>query len=223
MTDEAQTPPAEAPAAPAAETPPAGVVESSILDTAAKPAEEPKAGEPAGDKPAEPTPFDPETFKAPEGLELTPEDKTEVSDLAKKHGLSSEAMTDLLTTYAKRLEVASKAGEKLVEEQNAKWVEEVKKDPTIGGDKLPETLSTIAKVLDNPAFSDPKWQFLAHRPYAGRLGEARRTTTPRLMTIVEMLSQVNEILDDMLWVEGNLPTGHKTTVRTGLPSLLGAC
>lgn len=40
----------------------------------------------------------------------------------------------------------------------------------------------------------------------------------RVATIVELLSQVNEILDDMLWVQGNLPTGHKTTVRTGLPS-----
>ena len=35
--------------------------------------------------------------------------------------------------------------------------------------------------------------------------------------IIELLSQTNEILDDMLVVEGNLPTGHKTTVRTGLP------
>lgn len=37
--------------------------------------------------------------------------------------------------------------------------------------------------------------------------------------IVELLSQKNEILDDMLWMEGNLPTGHRTTVRTGLPAL----
>lgn len=35
--------------------------------------------------------------------------------------------------------------------------------------------------------------------------------------IAEMLSQDNEILDDMPWVEGNLPTGHRVTVRTGLP------
>jgi hypothetical protein len=35
--------------------------------------------------------------------------------------------------------------------------------------------------------------------------------------IIELLSQTNEILDDMMVVEGNLPTGHKTTVRTGLP------
>ncbi len=36
--------------------------------------------------------------------------------------------------------------------------------------------------------------------------------------IVELLSQTNEILLDMLTLEGNLPTGHKTTVRTGLPT-----
>jgi len=39
----------------------------------------------------------------------------------------------------------------------------------------------------------------------------------RVASIIELLSQTNEILDDMLVVEGNLPTGHKTTVRTGIP------
>jgi hypothetical protein len=36
---------------------------------------------------------------------------------------------------------------------------------------------------------------------------------------VEILSQTNQILDDMLWKEGNLPTGHRTGIRTGLPSV----
>lgn len=35
--------------------------------------------------------------------------------------------------------------------------------------------------------------------------------------VIELLSQTNPILDDMLFVEGNLPTGHRTTVRSGLP------
>jgi len=39
-----------------------------------------------------------------------------------------------------------------------------------------------------------------------------------IATIAEMLAQTNPILDDMVWVEGNLPTGHRTTVRTGLPT-----
>jgi hypothetical protein len=47
---------------------------------------------------------------------------------------------------------------------------------------------------------------------------AKRLEDDRIATIVELLSQTNEILDDMLVMEGNLPTGHKTTVRTGLPS-----
>lgn len=36
--------------------------------------------------------------------------------------------------------------------------------------------------------------------------------------IIEMLNETNEILTDMVTVEGNLPTGHRTTVRTGLPA-----
>ena len=36
--------------------------------------------------------------------------------------------------------------------------------------------------------------------------------------VVELLNQTNEVLDDMLWIEGNLPTGHRSTVRTGLPT-----
>jgi hypothetical protein len=32
-----------------------------------------------------------------------------------------------------------------------------------------------------------------------------------------MLSQTNEVLDDMLWIQANDGTGHRTTVRTGLP------
>lgn len=41
----------------------------------------------------------------------------------------------------------------------------------------------------------------------------------KVPTIVELLGQTNEILDDAVWLEGNLPTGHRTTVRTGLPSV----
>lgn len=41
----------------------------------------------------------------------------------------------------------------------------------------------------------------------------------KVPTIVELLSQTNEMLTDMRFVEGNLPTGHRTTVRTGLPAV----
>ena len=41
----------------------------------------------------------------------------------------------------------------------------------------------------------------------------------KVPTIVELLGQSNPLLDDMQWQEGNLPTGHRTTVRTGLPAV----
>lgn len=37
--------------------------------------------------------------------------------------------------------------------------------------------------------------------------------------IAELLNEKNEVLSDMLWVEGNLPTGMRTTLRTGLPNV----
>jgi hypothetical protein len=40
----------------------------------------------------------------------------------------------------------------------------------------------------------------------------------KIDTIAEMLAQTNEIIDDMVWLEGNLATGHRTTVRSGLPA-----
>lgn len=36
---------------------------------------------------------------------------------------------------------------------------------------------------------------------------------------IEILSQDNEVLDDMLFKEGNLPTGEQTSIRTGLPTV----
>lgn len=40
----------------------------------------------------------------------------------------------------------------------------------------------------------------------------------KIAAIIELLNQENGILDDMTWIEGNLTTGHRTTVRTGLPA-----
>lgn len=48
---------------------------------------------------------------------------------------------------------------------------------------------------------------------------ARRTDPDgKIADIVEILNQTNEILEDMVWIEGNLTTGHRSTIRTGLPA-----
>lgn len=41
----------------------------------------------------------------------------------------------------------------------------------------------------------------------------------KIAKIVEMLSQTNEVLQDIPFMEGNLPTGHQSTIRTGLPTV----
>jgi hypothetical protein len=39
----------------------------------------------------------------------------------------------------------------------------------------------------------------------------------KIDTVVNLLAETNQILEDMVWIEGNLPTGHQTTVATGIP------
>jgi hypothetical protein len=58
--------------------------------------------------------------------------------------------------------------------------------------------ATVATLLDHAKRLDPKG---------------------KIEGIVELLSQHNEVLTDMHFKEGNLPTGHRTTVRTGLPAV----
>jgi hypothetical protein len=47
--------------------------------------------------------------------------------------------------------------------------------------------------------------------------KARLDPNDKVAPVIEMLSQQNEILDDMVWIEANELTGHQTSVRTGIP------
>jgi hypothetical protein len=42
----------------------------------------------------------------------------------------------------------------------------------------------------------------------------------KIPVIVELLAQKNEVIPDMHWQEGNLPTGHRIIQRTGLPTVM---
>ena len=46
----------------------------------------------------------------------------------------------------------------------------------------------------------------------------RRDPDGKIPVVAELLSQSNEILEDAVFQEGNLPTGHRVIIRTGLPS-----
>lgn len=54
------------------------------------------------------------------------------------------------------------------------------------------------------------------------LGDLAKRMDPNLADIamtVEVLSQQNDILTVLPFMEGNLPTGHRTTLRSGLPTV----
>ena len=42
----------------------------------------------------------------------------------------------------------------------------------------------------------------------------RQDPDGKTAVVAEVLSQSNQILDEMLWKEGNLPTGEQTTLRS---------
>lgn len=66
--------------------------------------------------------------------------------------------------------------------------------------------------LENPVLDKRSLLMLSQSDVAKRLDP-----DGKVATIAEILTQSNEILSDMPFVEANLPTGHRVTVRTGLP------
>lgn len=127
--------------------------EGSLLADAPKVEGEPAKGD-EGAK-TESTPFDAKEFAPPEGLELSEADRETLGGIAAKHGLSKEAMTDLLGEYATRVKSAQDAAAQAYLETNKKWQEEVRADPEIGGDKLDGVLKTIGAVMNDPAITAP--------------------------------------------------------------------
>ncbi len=46
----------------------------------------------------------------------------------------------------------------------------------------------------------------------------RKDPDGAIAAVVEILNETNEVLDEMAWREGNLETGNRTTIRTGIPT-----
>lgn len=52
------------------------------------------------------------------------------------------------------------------------------------------------------------------------LADWKNTLDPSgsVAAVIEILNEENEILDDVTFMEGNLPTGHRSVIRSGIPS-----
>lgn len=102
-------------------------------------------------KPAEPAPkaepLTAEALKFPEGFTADAEASGKFLEIANELGLSSEAANKLVGLQADLMKQASEAGSKLWEDTQKQWQDQVRADPEIGGTKLEENLSHIAKLL----------------------------------------------------------------------------
>jgi hypothetical protein len=126
--------------------------EPSIIGEAKElPKEPPKVAEPPGP----PKDGKYETFKLPEGVEL---DATALADaskfMAEELKLPQDRAQALVDFHVKALQTEAEAPYRLWEKTQRDWQEEVKADPVIGGDNLPNVKVRIAKLLDE--FGDPK-------------------------------------------------------------------
>lgn len=56
--------------------------------------------------------------------------------------------------------------------------------------------------------------------YAHTLSDLRKQLNPdgSIDRVMEVLNESNPIMQDMTWMEGDLPTGNKTTIRASLPT-----
>lgn len=111
----------------------------------AAPAVEPTATTPPADtKPAEPEVPESYDFKMPEGVELDKAAADEFTAIAKELKLDQATAQKVADVGAKMAQRQAEAHAKLVET----WVEQVKTDKDIGGDKLDENLATARKALE---------------------------------------------------------------------------
>lgn len=52
------------------------------------------------------------------------------------------------------------------------------------------------------------------------IADVLKRTDPdnQIAAIIELMTETNQLMEDAVFMEGNLPTGHRHTIRTGLPS-----
>src|SRR5439155_22514769 len=106
-------------------------------------------------------------YKLDEGM------SKQFTDIATEAKLSPAAAQKLIDLDIARQKSFSEAMAKTYRDTNEKWVEEVKADAEIGGDKLQPTLTTISKALDT--FGTPKVREALNLTGAGNNPEIVKT------------------------------------------------
>mgnify|MGYP007100043158 CR=1 FL=1 len=129
---------------------PSPATTTSLVSTepkATEPSAEPGKTEPAKAEP-EFKPIDASALKFPEGFEKNDAVLGQFLEITNGAKLPVETVQKLADLQANLVKEASEAGSKLWTETQAKWQDEVRADAEIGGQKLEENLSHVAKLID---------------------------------------------------------------------------
>lgn len=111
-------------------------------DASVEPGKEPEKAEP------EFKPVTAEAFKFPEGFEKNDEVLAKFLEITNGAKLPADVAQKLIDIQTDLTKAASEAGSKAWTEMQTKWQDEVRADPEIGGQKLEENLSHVAKLID---------------------------------------------------------------------------
>lgn len=155
------------PAPPPTEAPPAEKPAETKAD-GEKPSllNEKKPEEPKGTKAPAGAPEKYADFKAPEGFEINKDVLDKALPTFKELGLNQDQAQKLVDFYATASKEAADAPFKLWEDTQAKWIEEVKADPEIGG-KLDQVKATVSRALDGLGDAKLANDFRAAMDYTG--------------------------------------------------------
>lgn len=153
-----------------------------------------------------------EPFAMPEGMELDGEVFDEFQALAKEHNLPQAEAQKYADFGAKLVQKAQESTVQVMQEHwqetVSKWVDEIKTDKDLGGDKLPETLAVARKVIDTFGGSE----------LISVLEETGMTNNPELLRFVYRIGKATS--DDTFHTGKGLSGGsEKTAAQILFPTM----
>ena len=118
----------------------------------AEPEAKPESEKSAEEAPVEPVPVVYE-FTMPEGIAAKPEAVEAYTNVLREHGVAPEVGQRLLEMHAETMQAmhanALADQHRIFKETRAAWNQQIKDDPDLGGDNLPETLRLAARGRDS--------------------------------------------------------------------------
>ena len=160
---------------------------------------------PNGDKPADdkgtkaPESYD---LKMPEGVQLDTAAADEFKGIAKEYGLSQEQAQKVADIGAKMAQRQAEAHQTQVQA----WVDAVKTDKEIGGDKLSENLAVARKTIDT--FGSPELKEVLNTTGLGNHPE-----------IVKLAYKIGKAISDDGFVRGGNTSSPRSAADIMYPSM----